>query len=173
MFYAQSDISSVLVCQTCDRSLFEPKALPCGTIICGDCALNIQNSLISEDVTSFIECTVCKKRHLVDKNEGLPTSMILSKLLEKKPEEVCRSELVDLFKSKLSLIKSQTDKLRSDLAKGADLIELHCLELRNQVQLETELQIMELYELNTKLINEINDYKVKCLENFHNNNEEN
>ena len=73
--------------------------------------------------------------------------------------------------------------MKSDFHCGPDLIYDHCFELRNQIQLATELQLIELSEKNEltddkaytinseneRIINSVNEYEIKCKQNFHDN----
>jgi hypothetical protein len=70
------------------------------------------------------------------------------------------------LKAKLGDLRCECDEFNFNLHNGVDQVREHCILLRNQVHLETEILIEEIHGLNEKLIGKIDKYEKQCVESF-------
>jgi hypothetical protein len=162
MFYKKEDIDSALICLYCDNNLRDPRILPCGASACHEC---IQSRIDTN--SQELECLICHKKHVPqNKEEGFFPNLALLKIIESKSSEVNRGQRVDIFKLKLVEIKKLGDEFKVSLDTGADEIKEYCIQLRNQVQLETEILIEQIHQFNTSLVADIDNYEKECVRSF-------
>jgi hypothetical protein len=67
---------------------------------------------------------------------------------------------------KLDEVKIVFDSFKFDLDNGVDQINEHCIQLRNQVDLQTEFVIQKAQEINESLRSEIDKYEANTIETF-------
>jgi hypothetical protein len=139
--------------------------LPCAESACNNC---IQQTIQFNPKKEF-DCIFCHKKHASPGEEGYPSSSALSELLKVKSRKVYRNAKVEELKEKLAKIKSKCGEFELSLQNGADQVREHCIRLRNQVHLETDILIEEAHELNESLISEIDKYEKDCIESFDSN----
>jgi len=87
--------------------------------------------------------------------KGLPTSKKLLTLISMHPAEVYRSKTVEQLKESLKEMRKKSKCLSFSALNGIDFIKEYCLNLINDVQIDTE-----------KLIKQINDYEISCFESY-------
>jgi hypothetical protein len=88
------------------------------------------------------------------------------KLVSAKADQVYRNTNFDELKGKLAEIKSKCDDFQFCLDSGVDQIKEHCIRLRTNVHLETDLLIEKAHQFNEHLISEIDNYEERCIESF-------
>jgi ribosomal protein L29 len=100
--------------------------------------------------------------------QGFPKSKVVSKLLKIKAVEVLRTMNVEDMKAKLGEMKKKSDKfkIKIETDNGIDQIQEHCIELRNQVHLRTEVLIDQVHQTNETLIMEIDEYEKECIDSY-------
>ena len=155
-----SELFSVFECPNCKREVQEAKILPCN-IYCKKCVQDILSSL--DECKKEFKCEFCGDTHHIPKS-GFTDFNFKSKFQPKSSiKEVDISESGEKLKANLKNIDSKIKEMRNKMEKSSDLISNHCLGLRNQVQLETEVLIKHLKDLSIQKIDEITDYEKKCL----------
>ena len=157
MFYDSNQIDNELLCKNCEGRLHEPKILPCGEIICSLCERCIQVN------DRIFDCIACKQKHEMPKN-GLIICKPLLKLLSIMPANVSRGESYDLLEKLLNEMQKKTSFIKLGIENSNDLIKEYCIELRNDVQLTAEKAILQVNELNNKIIEEIDEYEKELIE---------
>jgi uncharacterized protein YtpQ (UPF0354 family) len=83
--------------------------------------------------------------------------------------EVCvvsRSESAEKLREKLAEVKLRCDEFRLNYMSGIDQLRQHCVHLRNQVHLQTEIVIEQAHQQNEQLIAEIDKYEQECVDSF-------
>ena len=162
MYFDTTKVSSVLICNNCEERLDIPKSLPCGEVICSTCASSIQ---INDN--KFI-CLLCKNKHEMP-IDGLPNSKLLLKLLAIEPTKVSRGKLYDTLERLLDEIQKKRNIISLSINKSSDLVKEHCLELRGNVQQAAEEVILQVDDISTKIMEEIDEYEKELIE-FNKNN---
>ncbi len=56
MFYEESAINQILLCKVCDSKLNDPRLLPCGQSVCGECVAKL-----ADTSNQRIKCLNCFK----------------------------------------------------------------------------------------------------------------
>jgi hypothetical protein len=164
MFYRKEEVDSVLMCSICS-DIFQdsdPRILPCGESACHNC---IQSS---SDANNELECQICKEKHKPASDKGFPRNLGLSRLTKTKADQVYRNSNVEELKSKLDEIKVKSDDLKANFDNGTDQIKEYCIQLRNQVHLQTDILLEQIHEFNEKMIAEIDQYEGQCVSSFNN-----
>ena len=95
-------------------------------------------------------------------------NLAFMKLIESQASEVNRSERVDCLKTKLANIQKMSEDFKLNLEKGTFDVTEHCVQLRNQVHLQTDILLEQVHKFNETLINEINEYENQCIESYDN-----
>jgi hypothetical protein len=157
MFYDSNQIDNELLCKHCEGRLVEPKLLPCGETICSLCETSIQVN------DRMFDCLVCKDKHDMSKN-GLPICKSLLKLLSIMPTNVSRGESFDLLEKLLNEMQKKTSFIKLGIENSNDFVKEHCMNLRNNVQLTAEEVILQVNEITTKIIEEIDEYEKELIE---------
>jgi hypothetical protein len=156
MFYKKEDVNEAITCLVCCEIYADPRILPCGETTCSTC-IKLDNE------SSSFECQLCKTTH-TNPSDGFPQNAALLKLIKKNADEVYRGERVEQLKSKLTMIKAESDELRQKSRMDKiDALKEHCSSLRRQVESKTDRTIEEVQELNRALIIEIDEYESECL----------
>jgi len=148
MFFEELKINEILNCNKCQEKLDDPKILPCGDYICSRCVSSIYVN------NNKFQCIVCNELHIMPE-KGLPTSKKLLTLISMHPAEVYRSKTVEQLKESLKEMREKSKCLSFSALNGIDFIKEYCLNLINDVQIDTE-----------KLIKQINDYEISCFESY-------
>jgi hypothetical protein len=162
MFYDANKINNVLLCKHCVGGLDIPKMLQCGVTICSFCETSIQV------IDKMYDCLVCKKKHEMPQ-DGLPNNGLVLEILAIEITKVSRGEAYDALKKLLNEIKTKRSIIELGIDKSTDLVKDHCIDLRSDVQLKTEEAIQQINEINSKLIEEIDEYEKEFIE-FNKNN---
>jgi hypothetical protein len=164
MFYKQEDVDQAIICGICHSVYKNPRLLPCSESACHECI----QFMIQTDPNHEFVCNFCHEKHTPGK-DGFLLNGTLMKLLKAKAGSVYRNEQVARLKEKLDEIKSKSDEFKLSLENGVDQVKKHCIQLRNQVDLETERLMEEAHSFNESLIMEINKYEVECIKSFQSN----
>jgi len=165
MFYEQTKIDEFLLCSYCHEKFDEPRILPCGKSVCNNCLIIIFKTIDKKD-NSF-KCSVCQESH---RNAEFQVNETLKQILKILPDEVYRGNLVVKFKANLNELNEKKMHLEKLLATAVDQVKEHCLELRLDVDLTTELAIEEINKQRDSIIThretiikEIDDYEAKTV----------
>jgi hypothetical protein len=161
MFYKKEDVESALICTFCSNIFKDPRLLPCGISACHECILS------RCDLNKQFTCLSCDEEHQPTNKEGIfyPNKSLV-KIITANAREVSRGPSVESLKSKLVEIKMMNEELKANLDNGVDQVRDHCVKLRNDVHLKTEILIEQIHQLNEELIKEIDDYEKKCIESY-------
>jgi hypothetical protein len=162
MFYDANKINNVLLCKHCVGGLDIPKMLQCGVTICSFCETSIQV------IDKMYDCLICKQKHEMPQ-DGLPNNELVLEILEIEITKVSRGEAYDALKKLLNEIKTKRSFIELGIDKSTDLVKEHCINLRSDIQLKTEEAIQQINDINSKLIEEIDEYEKEFIE-FNQNN---
>ena len=165
MFYQESQINKKLVCFICHDSLYEPKVLPCGNVLCNYCYKLILINQSPDLPHNVIKCTACRDLHDLPKN-GLQTCALISKLVQEKPTEIYRGSIHTYLKNNLKCMASKIDELDYSFRNASDRIRDHCYNLRFDIQLAKEVMINELEKKSQQLIAQVDSYEADCIQKF-------
>ena len=148
------DKMAIFVCSKCKKANEKMKILPCD-IYCENCVTDILSSIPMETGQFF--CDLCDEIHILPKNgfKDFQPQLDISKLY--------RGETCEKLKLNLLNIESSIEEFKTQLRNSAKIVMDHCLNLRNQVQLETELLIKKLQDINEEKIQKIDEYEKNCL----------
>lgn len=152
-----------MICKRCNSRYDAtnlPKNLPCGDVICTNC-----ENLLREN-SKIAKCVTCSAEHSLTDDIQLSKCKVLIEMLSLKPNEIHRSDEVEKLKQFINDVKSNVVSIEKMLNGSVDMIKEHCAELRNEVQLATELKIQKLNELNIELIDDIYKYENECCAKF-------
>jgi hypothetical protein len=157
MFYEAGKINKALLCKHCEGRLDKPKILPCGVTICSFCEISIQVN------NQMFDCLVCKKKHEM-LQDGLPNNELALEILAIEITRVSRGETYDSLKKLLNEIEKKCSIIKLGIKNSTDLVKEHCIDLRSDVQLKTEEAIQQINDINSKLIEEIDEYEQELIE---------
>jgi hypothetical protein len=157
MFFETNQINEALLCINCEGKLEEPKILPCGETICLFCVTSLKI------VDKMFDCLVCKEKHEMPK-DGLLNNKFVVKILSIKPTKVSRGKDYDTFQDLLKHIGININLIKIGVNNSDDFIKEHCIEMRNEVQLVTEVTIEHINDYNSEIIKEIDKYEKERLE---------
>jgi hypothetical protein len=163
MFFDTNQINDTLLCSKCEGKVDIPKCLPCGEAICSLCETSIQ---VLEN--NKFDCLICIKKHEMPQ-DGLPIMKPLLKLLSIKPSKVSRGKAFDLLLKLLDEIEKKHSFIKFAIENSVDLVNTHCIDLRNDVQLTAEEAIQQINDLSSQIIVEIDEYEQKLIEYNKNN----
>jgi len=147
-----------LLCKYCEGRLDIPKSLPCGEAICTLCETSIQ---ILEK--NKFDCLVCKEKHEMPK-KGLLIMKPLLELLSIKPDKVSRGKAFDSLLKLLDEIEKKCSYIKLSIEKSSDLVNKHCLDLKNDVQLKAEEAIQQINDISCQTIVIIDEYEKEMIE---------
>ena len=144
-----------------------PVVLPCGETMCDLCIQDILKSPMVNVRKEFM-CPLCENSHDVPFDSQFPVNKLAMNLLKEKPQEF---QLFKEFKAMLGKNRTKFLVLWSILKDdGIDMVKEHCLNLRMEVDLATELKIEEqsdemdvLHVLRDEIIAEIYQYENDCI----------
>ena len=162
MFFDTNQVNEILLCLHCQGRLEEPKFIPCGETICSFCEKSIQ---VNENL---FDCFICKQKHEMPKN-GLPDNKIVLKMLSVELKKVSRGIAFDSLIKLLDEIQKKRNIISLSINKSSDLVKEHCLELRGNVQQAAEEVILQVDDISTKIMEEIDEYEKELIE-FNKNN---
>ncbi len=159
MFFEKNKVNNALLCKNCHSQLenSEPKILPCGETICSFCVSSMQLT------DNLFDCLLCHDKHEMPKN-GLPNNKALLEILSVKPTSISRGTAFDLLEKSINNIHKKQMQFKRCIENSSDLINDHCFELRNDVQLATEKVILQVNDFSGKIIEEIDDYEKELIE---------
>ena len=155
MFYTQESIESKLICYNCKRRYDVPKLLPCYQTICISC----EKLLIKHNK---LKCPHCGSIHTLseDQNE-FPINDFIKNLLEIKPVRLGHDE----FREKLAILLNKISRRVTNLKEdddGNSKLRTYCEVLKNQIDIETESQIIRLHDERDSLMKDIENYQEDC-----------
>jgi hypothetical protein len=174
MSYRIEEVDQVLTCEICSKIYENPRLLPCSESACNKCIQKI----IERNPEKKFDCNFCHEKHTPSGKEGFPLNGALIKLLKTKVDvknkddvkpkvdKVYRDVHVNELTEKLEEIKNKCEQFKFSLDNGVDQLREHCIRLRNQVHLETDILIEEAHTFNESLIAEINKYEKECIDSF-------
>ncbi len=151
MFYEANRINKELLCSNCECRLDIPKTLPCGETICSSCETSIQIN------DQMFDCLCCNQKHEMPKN-GLSVCKSLLKILSIMPTNVSRGKAFDSLLKLLDEIQKKHSFLKHGIENSNDLINEYCADLRSDVQLTAEEVILQVNDISSKIIEEIDEY---------------
>jgi hypothetical protein len=88
--------------------------------------------------------------------------------MKAKADQVYRNRDVEKLRAKLAEMKEKNDDLKANLDNGTDQVKEYCIELRNQVHLQTEILLEQVHQFNENLRAEIDKYEQQCIDSFGN-----
>jgi len=150
--YFETNEVNFLICQHCQAQLEGPKILPCGETICSYCVSLIQTNL------NIFDCLVCKQQHEMPKN-GLIENKVVLKMLSVQPNRVSLMKLLNEIHKKRDLIITSLG-----INNRSHFVKEHFMDLRNDVQLAAEQVILQVNDVSSKLIEEIDQYEKELIE---------
>jgi len=157
MFFDTNQVNNILLCLHCQGRLEEPKITPCGETICSFCEKSIQ-------VNNYVfDCFICKQKHEMPKN-GLLDNKIVLKMLSVEPKKVSRGLAFDSLMELLDEIQKKRNIITLSINKSSDLVKEHFLELRSNVQETAEEVILQVDDISTKIMEEIDEYEKELIE---------
>jgi hypothetical protein len=174
MSYRIEEVDQVLTCGICSKVYVDPRVLPCSESACNTC---IRKSIERNPKKEF-DCNFCHKKHKPSSEKGFLLNGALIKLLKTKVDvknkddvnhkvdKVYRDVNINELKSKLAEIKNKCEQFKFSLDNGVDQVREHCIRLRNQVHLETDILIEKAHNFNEILIAEIDKYEQGCIYSF-------
>jgi hypothetical protein len=157
MFYDSKQIDGELLCRHCEGRLLEPKILPCGENICSLCETSIQVN------DRIFDCLICNQKHEMPK-EGLIINNSLLKILSIMPTDVSRGESYDFLEKLLDEMQKKTSFIKLGIENSNDFVKEHCIDLRSDVQLKAEEAILQINDISSKIIEEIDEYEKELIE---------
>jgi hypothetical protein len=160
MFYKKEDVNEAITCGICAQIYIDPRILPCGEFACNECIQSASNT-----VNEF-DCNFCKEKHTPTGESGFVVNKQLLKLLKAPADAVFRNTRVEELKIKLDEVKTKCDSFKFYLDNESDKINEHCNQLRNQVDLQTELVIQKAQKFNESLRSDIGKYEKDTIETF-------
>ncbi len=153
-------------CAQCKEKLDEPRMLPCGETVCSKCLSSIQVN------KNHFKCMICSEQHLMPE-KGLPLNKSLLSFLSKQPNTIERGRSIEELTQKLKILSTNITSLSFTLNNSVEKIKEECNQLRNQVQLATELAIQQINVFNEEMINEINQFEIhqfqSCIQSYRSN----
>jgi len=157
MFFETNQVNEALLCINCEGKLEEPKVLPCGETICSFCVTSLKI------VDKMFDCVACKQKHEMPK-DGLLNNKAFLRMLSIKPIKISRGKAFDNLQESLRNVLMNINLIKIGINDRDDFIKEHCIELRNDVQLVTEVAIQQINDFNIEIIKEIDEYEKEQLE---------
>ena len=164
MLYGQECLLSLVECEMCQSKLKEAKILLCGHF-CSNCVTQLTINV--NETTREFQCKSCDEIHMVPKN-GFKSWKALDKFYSKELnlEEIYRGESAEKLKGNLKQIQKQIDELDYSLTNSIDTVKEHCVNLRNEVDLEAEITMKRIQDIRDEMITEIDIYQANCISNL-------
>jgi hypothetical protein len=166
MYFEQSEITNELECPQCKEQYDSPRMLPCGETICETCSKSL--TVKKEE----FKCPLCNEIHESPKNGSFPINKVILNLLKKAPKKIFRGEILETFDVKLKQLQSKINEFEKDLSNGTDKVVEYYSDLKNEIQLASELAIEQIKDINVKLIYQIELFEKECIENYKKNKDE-
>lgn len=171
MFFQEDQVNKALICSHCSKKFVDPRILPCGETYCHNCILDLVFIHNSNDQT--FKCTSCQSTHQNPSNDdngsdGFPINKRTAILLAQTPSEVCRdSKSVKALKTCLDSMQNNPiirtlQNLKTSNAHS--LIQEYCSNLKNDVDMQTDLYKHDLDEARQQLFAKIAKYERECCE---------
>jgi hypothetical protein len=95
---------------------------------------------------------------------GLPINKSLLKLLSIMPTNVSRGKSYDLLEKLLDEMQKKNSFIKLGIENSNDFVKEHCMNLRSDVQIKAEEVILQVNEITTKIIEEIDEYEKELIE---------
>jgi hypothetical protein len=162
LYFDSNQINSKLTCKRCEGRLDEPRLLPCGQNICKYCLAYIQVKNNRE-----FQCLICQEVHEMPK-KGLAINQILIEILSFEAIQVSRGKAFDSLIESLKEIENKKNLINNCINNSDDYIKEYFIDLKNQIQLATEESILQINNINEKMIDEIDEYEQKLTESNRN-----
>ena len=164
MLYGEESVSIFTKCPRCKSKLKEARHLLCG-VYCIDCVEELTKN--ADETTKEFECNSCRRIHIIPKDGFMKWKTLEEFHSSVLPlEDVYRGKSIETLKNNLKEIDKQINEMSFSLNNSSDKVKEFCLNLRNEVSLETEVLIKHVQDNNDKLINEINDFEMRCIANI-------
>ena len=164
MLYGEESVSFLTKCPLCKSKLKESKILPCG-VYCANCVKELTKN--ADVITKEFKCKSCKKIHIIPEDGFMKWNALDEFHSSVLPlEDIYRGESIETLKKNLNEIDKQINEMSFSLNNSSHKVKEFCLKLRNEVSLETEVLIKHVQDYNEKLINEINDFEMRCIANI-------
>jgi hypothetical protein len=160
MFYQEDQINPALICPHCTNRLHNPCFLPCGVSCCQNCILELM--LANETQNKEFKCESCDSTHQ-EPNGGFKIIKNFAILLEQKPNEVWRGYGVKNLEEYLDLIQSKLERITTQ--HSTSLIQEHCANLKNEIDLQTDTLKNKLDDQRENLFTKIDEYEKSCIGN--------
>ena len=161
MFFKEEVVQLLMNCPGCNERYDEAKILPCG-IFCKKC---LDKSL--NDCSEQFDCKFCQDTHLIPEN-GFKNYQPLEKFLSNKPivklDDISRGQSADNLKSSLKQIEASINEFKFEIENSEDKMKSFCLNLRNEIQLETEVLIKKIQDISESMIKEVQHFESDCLD---------
>jgi len=162
MFYQASIINEILKCNDCQQKFgenAEPRLLPCGYSICGQCIIEIKKK--------NFKCKFCAKDHSISIDE-FPLNQALAKMLLHQPEEVYRGPEMEKIKSNLLILEKELKQAEFNISNPEDKIFDNFKELKRQIQLKTEEIFEKINVMRETYFAALDGLEKKCKEEIKN-----
>ena len=164
ILYGEYSVSIFNKCPLCKNKLKEVKILPC-SVYCANCVKELTNN--ADETTKEFECKAGRRIHIIPEDSFMKWNALEELSSSLLPlEDVYRRESIETLKNNLKEIDKQINEMNFSLNNSSDRVKEFCLKLRNEVTLETEVLIKHVQDNNDKLINEINDFEMRCITNI-------
>jgi hypothetical protein len=111
----------------------------------------------------MFDCLYCNQKHEMPKN-GLSVCKSLLKILSTKLTRVSRGKAFDSLLKLLDEIQKKHSFLKHGIENSNDLINEYCADLRSDVQLTAEEIILQVNDISSKIIEEIDEYEKELIE---------
>lgn len=157
MFYSDSQINNIIICELCKNKLSDPRNVPCGRTFCNDCI--IQSS------DNDFKCICEKERHEIPE-EGFPRALAIANLLNQNPIGVSRGKIVEELMAKLEELINGLNDIQNSYDRSECRIIQHCDSIKNQIDLATETAIQNIQNQRETLLEKVNQHQKECLENL-------
>ena len=161
MFFSEEVYNLIINCSICNLKIDESKILPCG-IYCKGCV----KEMIRRKVGDSFKCNskTFGKIHSIPSDGFISWASIeqlLSDESQASVDSIYRGESVKKLRENLHEIDKQLNQFSYYLSNGSDLVKEYCSEIRNQVQLDSEVLIRNIQIFSDNVIDEINEYESK------------
>ena len=158
MFFEEREINEITTCFYCMKKYTDPRILRCGNSLCFDCI----QFLVNKEANGLM-CPICEEFHVIPKH-GFTKNLSLTKLVLKKSENIYRGTIAENFKEQLKELKHKINDLNSHIINPIGKLKEYCGDLKNEIQLESEIKIEKIKTFNIELIKKIENYEQTCID---------
>ena len=154
MFYHDEIIEPLLKCPGCNKKYDEAKLLPCG-IYCTKCLIETLDNNIEK-----FQCKFCDDIHSIPET-NFKNFKTLENFISKKPfvklDDFSRGQSADDLKAHLKEIEESLNQFKLEIEKSLETVHDFYLNLRTEIQLETEVLIERIKDISESMIKEVQD----------------